>query len=197
MTSNYDIFNNPDQLFRIWENERKTRDLNVKLMWENMKYFGALISGLITASIALVGLTLDKSVPVLFIILIIILQVFIIFLAEYAKKDLKERQKRFFLVVSHLLKLEVILGFYEDISQKLKDTRFDQDKYLFAEYQKNLVKETGIETDKKKDFIELKRSSAYSIMGRIYLLMQITMVAFIVAEIVIFGYASFIIVQIH
>lgn len=180
MTSPNGIFNDPDLLMRIWEKERETRDLNVKLMWENMKYFGALISGLITASIALVSLTLDNFVPNLFIVLIIILQIFIILLAHYAKKDLKERQKRFFLVVSQLLKLEVILGFYEDISQKLKDTRFAQHKYLFGEYQKNLVKE-GIDKD-MKDFTVEKRSSAYSIMGRVYLMMQFTMAAFIITE---------------
>lgn len=183
MTEPNHIFNDPAQLMRIWENERQTRDLNVKLMWENMKYFGALISGLITASIALVSLTIDNFVPNLFIILIIILQIFIILLAEYAKRDLKERQKRFFEVVSHLLKLEIILGFYENISQKLKDTRFDQHKYLFADFQKNLIKETGTETD-KKDFAEEKRSSAYSIMGRVYQMMQFTMGAFIITEII-------------
>ena len=40
MTAPNNIFNDPDQLVRIWENERETRNLNVKLMWENMKYFG-------------------------------------------------------------------------------------------------------------------------------------------------------------
>ncbi len=145
-----------------------------------MKYFGALISGLITASIALVGFIFDIENNGIFLTLIIILQIFIIILAQYAKRDLRERQKRFFLVVSHLLKLEVLLGFYDDISQKLKDTSFDQDKYLFAEYQKNLVKETG--TDEKKDFTEYKKSSAYSIMGRVYLMMQFTMGAIIIAE---------------
>jgi hypothetical protein len=130
------VFGNPEQLFRIWVRERTTRDLNVQLMWENMKYFGALISGLITASIALVGFIFDIDNNGVFLTLIIILQIFIIILAQYAKRDLRERQKRFFLVVSHLLKLEVLLGFYDDISQKLIDTRFDQDKYLFAEYQR-------------------------------------------------------------
>ena len=189
LTSN--LFDDPDRLFRIWEIERRTRDLNVKLMWENMKYFGSLISGLITASIALVGFIFDIDNNGVFLILIIILQIFIIYLAHYAKKDLQERQKRFFLVVSHLLKLEVLLGFYEDISQKLKDTRFDEDKYLFGEYQKNLVKEKATETDKKKDFTEDKRSSAYSIMGKVYQIMQFTMIAFIVAEIIILNYASY------
>jgi hypothetical protein len=44
----------------------------------------------------------------------------------------------------------VFLEFYEDISQKLKDTRFDEDNYLFAEYQKTLVKEKGRDGEKER-----------------------------------------------
>lgn len=186
-----------DRLFRIWESERRTRDLNVKLMWENMKYFGSLISALITASVTLIGINFDRHTHILFPILIIILQVFTIFLAQYAKNDLEERRKRFFLVVSHLLKLEILLGFYDPIDQKLKDTRFEDDQHLFAQYEKNLCR---LEVKGKQDtdkFIEdkmrEKKNNSYSIMSNVYPLMQITMLGFIIAEIIILGYAKFLI----
>lgn len=133
----------------------------------------------------------------MFPILIIILQVFTIFLAQYAKNDLEERRKRFFLVVSHLLKLEILLGFYDPIDQKLKDTRFEDDQHLFAQYEKNLCR---LEVKGKQDtdkFIEdkmrEKKNNSYSIMSNVYPLMQITMLGFIIAEIIILGYAKFLI----
>jgi len=218
MTAPNNIFNDPDQLVRIWENERETRNLNVKLMWENMKYFGALISALIAASVALVGFTLDKHVPVLFPILIIILQFFIIFLAEYAKRDLRERRKRFFLIVTHLLKLEVLLGLYskensEKLKEKLRETNLKDDDFLFTQYERNLhiIEGNGKhDTEQfinnkmngKKEYSENNESesdkhNSYSIMSNVYLIMQITMGALIVAEIFILGYASYFINQIY
>lgn len=202
MTSTNDIGNDPnrDLLIRIWENERETRNLNVKLMWENMKYFGALISALITASITLLGFALNAHVPVLFPTLIIILQLFIIYLAHYAKKDLTERRKRFFLVVTHLLKLEVLLGLYdkknsEKLKQKLRDTSLQDDDFLFTQYERNLHLIKGKDKHDTEQFIKNKMNekeniennrsdkyNSYSIMSNVYLIMQITMGALIVAE---------------
>jgi len=151
-------------------------------MWENMKYFGALITALITASVTLIGFNFQFGNNVFFLILIIILQLFIIYLAEYAKRDLRERKKRFFEIISHLLKLEVILGFYEDISKNLKGTRFEKDKYLFDDFQKNLVIDQSV--DKTKVFAEEKTSASYRFMSRVYLIMQFTVGALIIAEVV-------------
>ena len=197
MTS--DKFSNPEreELFRIWESEKRTRDLNSKLMWENLKYFGTLISALITASVTLMGFFFTKNPNILFPILIFGLQIFIIFLAQYANNDLTERRKRFFLIVSHLLKLEVLLGLYSDddpqvqkLRQKLKGTSLEDDDYLFVQYKKNLKKREGSEKYDTQQFIkdkmsEKKKDSSYLILSQVYRLMQWTMIAFIIAELTI------------
>lgn len=189
-----DILDNKDRLMQIWERESRTRDLNVKLMWENLKYFGSLISALITASVTLIGFNIQFGNEYFFLLLIIILQLFIILLAQYAKNDLQERRRRFFLVVSHLLKLEVLLGFYDDsfqtiVSERLKGTRFRDDKHLFAQYFENLRKPDGIGKQDTNTFIDDKMSekkdNSYSIMSNIYPLMQITIVLLIIGELVL------------
>lgn len=186
MASNYDIFKdtNPDALIRIWENERKTRDFAVKLMWENMKYFGALIGSLLTAQMALLGYIYSKSeqgnFPFYVSLFLFFAPTIIIFLCLYARKDLTDRRRRFFLVVSHLLKLEDILGLHKDISQIL--TSFREDKFLFAEYQKNLSKCNNTE-----DFIKLMmcdKKGAFSLMQRVYLIMMAIAIIFIILQII-------------
>jgi hypothetical protein len=200
---------------RIWESERRARDLNSKLMWENLKYFGTLISALITASVTLMGFFFTKNPNILIPILIYGLQIFIILLAEYANNDLTERRKRFFLIVSHLLKIEVLLGLYSDddpqvqkLRQKLKRTSLEDDDYLFVQYKKNLKKREGSEKYDTEQFIKDKMSnkkedkeseekevSSYPILSNVYRLMQWTMTAFIVAEIIILGHATYVIDQ--
>ena len=206
MTNN--VSGNPerDELFRMWERERTTRDLNVKLMWENLKYFGTLISALITASVTLMGFFFTNhpnspSPSILFPILIYGLQIFIIVLAEYANNDLTERRKRFFLIVTHLLKLEVLLGLYNDNSQvqklrqELRGTSLEDDNYLFVQYKNSLEKREGSEKYDTQQFIKDKMSekfehSSYLILSHVYRLMQGTMIAFIIAEIFILSTQS-------
>jgi hypothetical protein len=206
MTSTDDIFSdsNRDLLIRMWERERITRDLNVKLMWENLKYFGTLISALITASVTLMGFFFENHAHPLIPILIIGLQIFIIFLAIFADSDLTERRKRFFLIVSHLLKIEALLGLYdEDYSQKVKlkeklqGTSLEHDEYLFVHYKRDLRKIEGREkydTDQFiRDEMSLKKEknenqetsdkkSSYIILSNVYKLMIWTMIAFIIVE---------------
>jgi len=176
MTTPNDIFSDPNLLMRIWENERKTRDFAVKLMWENMKYFGILIGSLLTAYTALLGYITTTPIffttyPITIIFNSMILfpvPVVIIILAWYARNDLIQRQRRFLLVVTHLLKLEDLLGLHKDISDKL--IHFKEDKYLFFEYQKNLSK-----CDTTEAFIELemyKKKGTFSLMQHVYLLMM-------------------------
>jgi hypothetical protein len=68
---------------------------------------------------------------------------------------------------------------------------------LFAQYENNLCR---LEVKGKQDtdkFIEdkmrEKKNNSYSIMSNVYPLMQITMLGFIIAEIIILGYAKFLI----
>jgi len=167
-------------------------------MWENLKYFGTLISALITASVTLIGIFFDKNQNILIPILILGLQIFIIFLAEYANNDLTERRKRFFLIVSHLLKLEILLGLYNDdnpqtkeLKQKLNGTSLEDDDYLFTQYRKSIEKGKNIKKYDTQQFIkdkmsEKKEDSSYLILSGVYRLMQRTMIGFIILEVVFF-----------
>jgi hypothetical protein len=175
MTPNHDIFNNPDLLVRIWENERKTRDFAVKLMWENMKYFSILIGSLLTAYTALLGYISTKTIffaiyqiTIIFNFMILFpIPAVIIVLALYAQNDLIERRRRFLLIVTHLLKLEELLGLHKKIDDKLQ--YFKQDEFLFVEYQKNLSQvksETFIDTQMRE------KTSAFTSMQNVYIVLM-------------------------
>jgi len=172
MATSEDIFDKPDRLIHIWENERNTRNLAVKLMWENMKYSGGLVGSLLTAYTALLGYfytTADANTTPLNLMILFPIPAAIIFLTFYARDDLKQRKRRFLLVVTHLLKLEELLGLHRDISDKL--IHFKEDKYLFVEYQKNLSKCNTTEA-----FIDLEmreNKGAFSWMQNIYSLMRV------------------------
>jgi hypothetical protein len=43
-----DIFGDRESILKVWIDERRSRDVNASLMWENLKYFTVLISGIIT-----------------------------------------------------------------------------------------------------------------------------------------------------
>jgi hypothetical protein len=200
MTSNYNIFNDPnhDALFRVWENERKTRDFAVKLMWENMKYFGILIGSLLTAYVALLGYISTTKIafiasPITFIFNLIILfpvPVTIAILAWYARKDLIQRRRRFLLVVTQLLKLEDLLGLYTKIGDKLPYLKKEDEQYLFVEYREMLeeYQEHLYQGKSTKEFIDdqikpkrtkgtkekkkkKEKTSAFSSMQHVYILM--------------------------
>jgi hypothetical protein len=184
MTEPENIFDKPDRLIRIWENERNTRNLAVNLMWENMKYFGALVGSLLTAYTALLGYfsTTVYANPIpLNLMILFPIPVAIIFLTFYARDDLKQRKRRFLLVVTHLLKLEELLGLHREITDEL--IHFKEDKYLFVEYQKNLSKCNTTEA-----FIELEmreNKGAFNWMQNIYQLMRGIAGALIVLGIVL------------
>lgn len=154
-----DIFKDKETLLRIWENERNTRDLAVKLMWENLKFFSIFIGTLLAAYIGFfdfIARTLISPdsiyAAILNGIILFPIPVTIFVLALYAYNDLEQRRERFYLVVTHLLKLEDLLGLHEKIDDKLGYLKKDQ--YLFAQYQKKLV-------EYKKNFDEGKDDEGF------------------------------------
>lgn len=168
-TPSRDLFDNPEYLLRIWEAERKTRDLNSTLMWENIKYFGGFISGLLVAQMALYTVILNVKDPGIFQFAIFVLPVAIIVLSCVGYKDLKERRQRFLLVVTHLLKLEELLGVHEGITTILD--HFQEDKYLFAEYQKNLSTGTYEDFIKEQMKFKFSKKNSYVSMSILYIAM--------------------------
>lgn len=177
MSSVGDIPDKPSDevLIRVWENERNSRNFAVKLMWENMKYFSILIGTLLTAYTALLGYIstnpisfTEYPVSILFNIMILFpIPAVIIVLALYARNDLIERRRRFLLVVTHLLKLEQLLGLHEKIGKRLE--YFKEDEYLFTEYRDNLK-----EGKSKDSFIDdqmRKKPSAFKAMQNVYIIL--------------------------
>ena len=141
-----DIFDRPDRLLKIWENERTTRNYNTQLMWENIKFFVGLVSALLSAHMVLLGffwtirdhgsLTLFGNTFNWFGIALLVFPGAISLISYYGWKDLRMRWQRFLLVATHLLKLEDLLGLHVDISGKLT---YFKDKYLFPNYQRNFT----------------------------------------------------------
>lgn len=204
MTAPNNLFNDPDQLIRIWENERKTRDFAVKLMWENMKYFGILIGSLLTAYTALLGYITttkiafsDYFITITFNSIILFpVPVVIFFLAWYARKDLIQRRRRFLLVVTQLLKLEDLLGLYRKIGDKLPYLKEEEEQYLFVEYREMLIEYQKHLSQVKstEEFIDnqikSKKTSAFSSMQHVYILMMIIAGGLIVLGGILLFYGS-------
>jgi hypothetical protein len=172
-----------DVLIRVWENERISRNFAVKLMWENMKFFGGFIGSLLTAYSGLVGLIVTAKINIPYaynFVIFLPVPVVILILALYARNDLIERRRRFLLVVTHLFKLEQLLGLHDKIGNKLQ--YFKEDEYLFTEYQENLTQGKS-----KKTFIDVQMSknpSAFKAMQNVYI-----MFVGIAVGLIIFGIA--------
>jgi len=164
-----DVFGKREELIRIWESERRTRDLNATLMWENMKYFSGLFGGLLVAHTALVTFIWTNNqgtFPIELIQMMIAFPIAIIGISCCAFIDIRRRWSKFLLVGTQLLKLEDLLGLQQDITKRLNS--WHKDKYLFQEYTENLTKYTSSEEFKKPKFV---RWNSYTLMSIIYFIM--------------------------
>jgi len=180
-------------LIRVWENERNSRNFAVKLMWENMKYFSILIGSLLTAYTALLGYISTNpisfaiySIAIFNIMILFPIPAFIIVLALYARNDLIERRRRFLLVVTHLLKLEQLLGLHQKMGDRLE--YFKADEYLFAEYRNNLS-----QGESKKNFIDFHMSekpSTFKAMQNVYIIFIVIAVVLILFGIIVLFFPS-------
>jgi hypothetical protein len=136
---NGDIFDKPDRLLKIWENERTTRNFNTQLMWENIKFFVGLVGVLLSAHMVLLGFfwnIMDHGSLKWPGIALLVFPSAISLVSYLGWKDSQMRWQRFLLVATHLLKLEDLLGLHVDISGKLT---YFKDKYLFPDYQRNFT----------------------------------------------------------
>jgi len=176
MTSIFDE-SNLDNLMRVWENERKSRDLCATLMWENVKYFATFFGALLVAHMALLAFLWPKEqdmLPPEVKNSILIFPFATIALSIYAYFDLRRRWDRFLLVAAQLCKLEVLLGLHDDIAQKLNRYQkeflgcFQEDRFLFKDYRMNLI-HTNSDTFRKKGMKwKIRNGNMLTSMGSIY-----------------------------
>lgn len=182
---NEDIFENKELLVKIWENERYSRNFAVKLMWDNMKYFGTIIAGLLGLYSTLLGhfFTTTNNNGLFNLLFLVPIPATVIALSWFARKDLIQRRRRFLLVVTHLLKIEELLGLHEDLTGRLK--HFTVDRNLFPHYHKDLLKASSTDEYIEKEM--RKKDNAFSSMQHIYIMMMI-----IAGTLLIFGLFLFI-----
>lgn len=142
-TSDSDIFTNRERLLKIWLDERRSRDNSADLMWQNLKYFSVLISGLITANAFFLKLTFD-NLTLGYALFSLMFPSMIMLLSFCGKSDLKRRWKRTLESIAYLNKLEDLLGLNESVSGKINVLKGDS--HLFQRYHDSTVKE---EKDRK------------------------------------------------
>lgn len=169
-TSEKSIFDDRESLLKIWSEERKSRDFNASLMWENLKFFSLLISGLITANTFFLGFIFDNSSPrpseinVGYSLVTFVLPGLIMYLSWSGHRDLKRRWNRTLEAIVHLTKLEDLLGLREFLPP-YSDV-FSEDTHLFERY----IKDTeGFDSGQK--FIDNRRTrgpNMYTHMKRVF-----------------------------
>jgi hypothetical protein len=181
-----DIFGDRDAILKVWQDERRSRDFNASLMWENLKFFSVLISAIITADTFFLKFASEVtnstvislfSIPVNMIYLFSIpIPILVIFLSKYGKQDLRRRWSRTLEAIAHLSKLENLLGLDKEVAGKL--TNFKNDTYLFDRFTKD-TKHMGCQDDfikkvMKEDKKAMKKETKEneSVKGNMYIAMR-------------------------
>jgi hypothetical protein len=167
------IFDDRESLIKIWIDERRSRDFQASLMWENVKYFTTLLSALITADVFILRMLLDLKInstifantnyPVIILFSSLILPSFIIVASILGERELKRRWRRILEAIANCAKIEYLLGLNENISHILKV--FPNDSYLFQRWTESRKKYSS-----SSSFVEgeLKGYNMYTHMRKIY-----------------------------
>jgi hypothetical protein len=182
-TSQDDVFGNKERLLKIWSEERKSRDFNATLMWENLKLFSVLIPAIITVDTFFLKMTLDNSLAEYTAILSLFSLVFpimIISLTLCGNSDLRRRWERTLEAIAHLHKIEDLLGLNEPVTGRINVLK--DDSHLFQRYYDNtkhtikkkdntgktIEKEEDIKSE--QDFIDKKlyEHNMYTAMRNVY-----------------------------
>jgi hypothetical protein len=128
------IFDDRENLIKIWIEERRSRDFSANLMWENVRNLTILIAALITADVALMDFISPTNEQQL--LLLPFLPAIIVLLSRYARKDLENRWRCVLESISHLIKLEDLLGLH---TQMPSTTLFKDDKFIFERWRRNAL----------------------------------------------------------
>lgn len=164
------IFEDPKFALKVWLDERRSRDVSAGLMWENLKFFSILISGLITANTFFLGFIFDNASPGNALVILgyslttFALPILIIYLSLCGVLDLKRRWERTLEATAHLTKLEELVGLRS--SRPEKREVFEKDNYLFQRYFKEtigIVSEDDFKEKKMK-----KKPNMYTAMRKVY-----------------------------
>jgi hypothetical protein len=151
-----DIFKDKDKLLDIWKDERRSRDNSADLMWESLKFFSLVISGLITANTFFLGfifsseVSLDDEILLGYSLTTLALPILIIYLSWCGYRDLGRRWERTLEAIAHLTKLEDLLGLRKSIPVDIHV--LSTDTHLFERYfkeTKGFVSEEGFIIYKK------------------------------------------------
>lgn len=180
-TSDRDIFNDEEKIFKVWLDERRSRDKSADLMWENLKYFSVLISGIITANAFFLKLTFD-NLTLGYALFSLVLPSLIVSLSFCGESDLKRRWKRTLESIAYLNKLEDLIGLNEPVTGKINVLK--EDSHLFQRYHDSTFKEvkdpkTGgiikvdIKTVEEYRDYWMYKDNMYTAMRRVYYVLGI------------------------
>ena len=184
-----DMLGHEESMLKVWVDERRSRDVNASLMWENLKLFAVLIPAIITIDTFFLQAIFDNELPENtsgFRFLIFLFPSLVITLSLIGESNLKRRWERTLESIGYLNKLEDLLGLRGNLPENR--TVFLKDKHLFERYFRE-IEEEGVAIDTEDDFIEQKRlkNNMYRPMRRVY-------AVFIVIGVVLMSVPQFLVV---
>jgi hypothetical protein len=180
-----DILGHEESMLKIWIDERRSRDVNASLMWENLKLFSVLIPTIITVGTIFLRVALDPSLTKYTDQLLLGSLVFpslVILLSACGIIDLHRRWKRTLEAIAHLLKLEALLGLHEYYEGKV----LRRDKHLFERYYRDTkcIKtekdattgkdiKTQVDIETEDEFIKrnIRKSNMFTVMLAVYIIL--------------------------
>lgn len=152
-TKKVPIFEDRKALLDIWKTLIERMEHGADLIWRGAQYFFVLISAIISVNLIGLGTVLgleDVLIQYLLLVLSLVFPILIIALTCVGWLTLKRRFRRMLEIVTHIGKVESLLGLSADISDYLQELSvFSQDTYLFERYVKSRAKHNS-----EKDFIE-------------------------------------------
>lgn len=168
-TKQDDIFQDKVKLLEIWKDERRSRDFNATLMWDNLRLFSVLIPAIITIDTFLLGLTIEYSLPWYYTLITLVFHGLVIGLTWFGFSDLKRRWDSTLEAIAHLSKLEDLLGLHK---ARENEFVFKKDSRLFQRWYDNLRDPpmTGEEIDSEENFRKKKmyKDNMYNAMRNVY-----------------------------
>lgn len=157
-------FEDKELLTKLLLDEKRSRDFQAGLMWENLRYFSTLIAALLTADLYLANFLMGARLatwPTVSILFPLPATVFA--LSVFGERDLGRRWSRILEAIANSVKLEHLLGLNDPVPRL---GVFPDDKHLYSErWHKSRANYKGSE-----DFVkgEMKRPNMYTHMRIVY-----------------------------
>ena len=166
-----DILNDPKSMLEVWKDERRSRDFNATLLWDNLKLFSVLIPAVITVETFFLKLVYEGSVskpPPELVWLSLVFPFVIILLSTAGIFDLYRRWIRTLEAIAHLNKLENYLGLDKCLPPEKR--LFKNDTRLFQRFYDETKDKKGKVFDRQEDYIKNKRFkfNMFTTMAAVY-----------------------------